>query len=327
MSHPIGEEILSSEVDVIAGAQLSGGDLAAVLGEVDGLYGAGTSQHVRNGARLRVIGVTSSGVEGIDVDAATEAGIVVVNAAGAQSGAVAEHAIAMMLSLSKLIGICDRRMHSNERYIDRTFFRDPSGPGMPREVNGKTVGIVGFGFVGRAIATKCQAGFGMRVLAYDPFVGPCEATNVGAQLVDDLETLLHAADFVVVTAPLTDATHHLISTRQLSQMKDDAYLINVARGAVIDHDALVGTLRAGRIAGAGLDVFDPEPLPDGHPLFTMENVVLTPHIAGWVEEALPRLAATTAQAMLDVLRDVPPTRMVNPDVWPTRRKGPRWRCD
>lgn len=157
--------------------------------------------------------------------------------------------------------------------------------------------------------------FGMRVLAYDPYFDPSEAERLGVTLVEELDELLGASDFVSLNCPLTPATQQLIGADQLSAMKPTAYLVNAARGPVVDTAALVKALEGGAIAGAGLDVTDPEPLPEGHPLFDLDNVVLTPHIGGISAESLARNAVATSNDVLAVLGGRRPKKLANPGVW------------
>jgi D-3-phosphoglycerate dehydrogenase len=247
----------------------------------------------------------------------------VVFSAGAQYTAVAEHAIGLMLSLAKRIGWSDRAFRREKRYQDRARFAGSGWPGFPQEIGGKTLGILGFGFIGRDLARKARAGFDMSVLAYDPYFDPIEAERQGVTLFRrpaELPELLRRSDFVVLSLPLSAESHHIIGEAELRQMKPSAYLINVSRGGTVDPDALLRALREGWIAGAGLDVFEPEPPPDHHPLFELENTVLSAHIGGWVAEAMPRLAQTAAREMLAVLRGERPLRLANPEVWPRLRE-------
>ena len=242
--------------------------------------------------RLEVIGFPGSGFESIDTAAATRAGVAVVYAAGSQYAAVAEHAIGLMLSLAKRIGFADRQMHAERRFPPREAYSGDGWPGFPHEIDRKTVLILGFGFIGRDLARKCRAAFDMTVLAYDPYFDPMEAERQGVRLSrrrSELPELIGQADFVVLCLPLGAETRHIVGAEELRAMKPGAYLINVSRGGTVDEAALIDALRQGRIAGAGIDVFDPEPALDDHPFFSMDNTVVTPHIGGWVREALPRL--------------------------------------
>jgi len=321
MLHPDGEALLRSEVEVIEGWTLGDAERAGALARAHGLAGglACSADDIRNGPHLQVLASYGSGFELIDVEAATAAGILVVNAAGAQYNAVAEHAVGLMLALVKRIAWSDRTLHATRSFVDRMQFTGEGWPGWPTQLRGKTLGIVGFGFIGRDLAEKCRLAFDMRVLAFDPFFDPDEAARQHVTLVDDLEELLGRSDFVSLHQPLTAATTRAFGEKQFSAMKPTAYLLNLSRGGTVDTDALVRALDAGAIAGAALDVFDPEPLSDGHPLYGFENVVLTPHIGGWVAESMSALATTTAREVLRALRGDRPFRLVNPEAWASRR--------
>jgi len=314
--HPEAMELLHTEVDVVLGLNLEPVHRMEALARCHGLIGGGTAEHVADGRCLEVIGIPGSGSEHIAVAAATAAGVAVVNAAGGQHSAVAEHAIGLMLSLAKRIALSDRLFHTEKRFFGRDHFTGTGWPGFPQEIGGKTVGIVGFGFIGRDLARKCRLGFDMEVLAYDPYVDPDEAARQGVELLPRLDDLLARSDFVSLHLPLTDDTRHIMGEAQFRRMKPTAYFVNVSRGGTVDEGALLKALDERWIAGAGTDVFDHEPAPDGHPLFGRDDVVLTGHIGGWVVEAVPRLAVIMAREMLTVLRGERPWRFVNPEVWP-----------
>jgi phosphoglycerate dehydrogenase-like enzyme len=182
-------------------------------------------------------------------------------------------------------------------------------------LTGKTLGIVGYGFVGRTLAGMCRAAFNMKVLVFDPLFDPIEASRQGVEMIDDLGDLLGRCDFVSLNAPLNEHTRGMIGAAQLKLMKKSAYLINTGRGPIVDTDALVQALRERMIAGAGLDVTDPEPLPPGHPLFDLDNVILTPHLAGNAPETFRASAVTASGLALDVLRGKRPLHIVNPAAW------------
>jgi len=324
MIDPSGAELLAKEVDVIDGRTLGPGD-AGLMAQIHGIYSqpgipehfaVTTGEQMDRAPKLEVIGVNASGFDWIDTVAATERGIAVVYAAGAQFNAVAEHAIGLMLSLAKRIGVSDRHLRS-EAYPPLQHFTGDGWPGFPQEIDSKTIGILGYGFVGRDLAHKCRTAFNMRVLAYDPYYDPIEALRTGVTLSrkrNELAELLGQCDFVALTLPLNDETHHIVGAPELTAMKPSAYLINMSRGGTVDETALIQALQEGRIAGAGVDVFDPEPASQDNPLFHMENTVVTPHIGGWVREAMPRLVAITVDGMLAVLRGERPNRLANPEV-------------
>ena len=260
--------------------------------------------------QLEVVFVPSAGTDVIDLDAATERGIAVVNAAGNNYVSVSEHAVGLMLSLTRLIARTDRVAHADQRSVSTMAL------GTPGIVHGKTVGVIGFGFIGREVARICTTAFGMRALAYDPYANPIEAERLGVELVDDLADLLGASDVVSMHSPLTPTTRNLLGRAQLAAMKPTAVLLNTSRGGTVDTEALVEALQEGRIAGAGLDVTEPEPLPEGHPLYSMENVVLTPHSGGSAPEMVARAGAMSASDTVRALRGDRPTNLVNPQVWP-----------
>jgi D-3-phosphoglycerate dehydrogenase len=213
--------------------------------------------------------------------------------------------------------------HAERRFYGRDHFSGTGWPGFPQEIGGKTVGIVGFGFIGRDLARKCRLGFDMDVLAYDPYVDPDEVARQGVEHVARLDDLLARSDFVSLHLPLNAETRHIMGEAQFRRMKPTAYFVNLSRGGTVDEAALVRALDEGWIAGAGTDVFDEEPAPDGHPLFGRHDVVLTGHIGGWVVEAVPRLACIMAREMLTVLRGERPWRFVNPEVWPRLQERQR----
>jgi len=262
-------------------------------------------------SRLRVIFVPSSGTDAIDLEAATARGVAVVNAAGNNLAAVAESTVGLMLSLQRKVAIADRLAHREGRLPQVSEIG-----GHPGILRGRTIAIVGFGYIGREVGRICREALGMQVLAFDPFFDPIEARRLGVTLVDDLDALLRRADIVSVHTPLTDQTRHMIGSEQLESMKPSAYLINTARGGIVDTEALVRALRDGEIAGAGLDVTEPDPLPAGHGLFALDNVILTPHLAGTAPELLPSAVRTASEGALAVLRGRRPRNLVNAEVWP-----------
>jgi D-3-phosphoglycerate dehydrogenase len=263
---------------------------------------------------LRVIITPTSGTEHVDIDAATARGVAVVNAAGANYVEVAEHVIGLALSLLRLIAIPDRAAHRDQRQSTNAQLFDVVG--LPTFLSGKTLGVIGFGFIGREVARIASQGFRMNVVAFDPYFDPVEARRQGVTLVPDLATLLVDSDVVSVTCPLTAETRGLIGARRLSLMKPSAILVNCSRGGTVVTDDLVAALRSGTIAGAGLDVTDPEPLPPGHDVFALDNVVLTPHVAGVSAESLVAQSVQSARDGMMALEGKRPFHLVNPAVWP-----------
>lgn len=240
--------------------------------------------------RLRVIGRAGVGVDNIDVQAATERGIAVFNAPSGNTTSAAELTLALMLAAVRKVVAADRSMRAGE--WNRKQFRGS-------ELHGKTLALVGAGRIGGEVARRARA-FGMKVVAYDPFLQDERAKDLGIEPVS-LEDALARGDVISLHVPLTDATQGLIGAEELTRMRPDAVLVNAARGGVLDEDALADALRDGRIAGAALDVYSAEPLPPDHPLRTLENVVLTPHIGAATREAQHNVAYEVAEAVRDAL--------------------------
>ena len=247
--------------------------------------------------RLRVIARTGVGVERVDLDTATARGIAVVVTPGAGAVAVAEGAIAMAMHLVKRFGRLTDLVRSG-RWADR-------GSVAVGDLAGSTLGVVGFGRIGQHAATL-GAALGMKVLAYDPVAEPPAALRCGT-----LAELLSRSDVITLHLPLTPDTHHLIDTESLAMTKPGAILVNCGRGSLVDNDAALQALVDGRIAGVGLDVFDPEP-PQHHPLFDHPDVVLTPHLMGLSKQATATTFTVAATGVVDVLDGREPAAVANP---------------
>jgi D-3-phosphoglycerate dehydrogenase len=264
---------------------------------------------IRRGSGLQVIGRYGVGIDNIDVAAATERGIPVTNVPEYCTDEVAEHAIALMLTLARRTAVYDASVRAGGWDI---------AIGMPiHRLAGRVLGIVGFGHVGRAVASRAS-GLGLRVVVTDRSLTATEAASAGVESVE-LDDLLVSSDVVSLHVPLTRQTRHLLDAPRLALMKPGALLINCARGGVVDLDAITDSLRTGHLAGAGLDVFDPERLPPDHPLMSMANTVLTPHVAFYSEESISELQRQATQNVMDVLAGRP-ANLVNPEVLsgPTR---------
>jgi D-3-phosphoglycerate dehydrogenase len=288
------------------------------LPRADAVHAMGITGHLPFGAdmmerapSLRVVFIQAAGTDMIDVRAATERGILVLNAPGANAPAVAEHAVGLMLALTRQIAETDRYSHRTKEWARMRM----SGPRPLSLLAGKTLGVIGFGFVGRTVARICQTGFGMRTVGFDPNFDVLEARRLGVTLLPELSELLQTADIVAMAIPLTAQTRHLIDATALSQMKSSALLINVGRGGTLDTDALVSACGNGTIAGAGLDVCEPEPLPPDHPLFALDNVVLTPHCGGASAEVLLPTAVTASELAVEALHGHRPRHLINPEAW------------
>jgi len=260
---------------------------------------------------LKVISTYSVGYDHIDIEAATKRGIYVTHTPGVLTDAVAEFTVGLLLAVTRRVLEADRTIRANEWNKPwNPFFL--TGP----ELKGKTLGIIGFGRIGVAVAKKVQ-GFEMNVIYYDVYRKEDVEKELGVKYVD-LETLLKTSDFVSLHVPLMKETYHMIGEKELKMMKPTAYLINTARGAVVDTDALIKALEEGWIAGAALDVFEQEPLPPNHPLTKFKNVVLAPHIASATIEARQRMAELAANNLVAVLKGEMPPALVNKDVLKVR---------
>ena len=268
----------------------------------------GTAELMARCPELLVMSTSGAGYDPVDVAACTAAGVLVVNQSGANAEAVAEHTIAMILSLTKNILQTDRSLRK-ERGVDRETFKG-------RNAQGRTVGIIGLGQVGRRVARLCGAGLEMRVLAYDPYLTEAECQARGAMPVA-LETLLAQADFVTLHCPLSAETRSLIGPRELALMQPDAFLINTARGGIVDESALAAALETQQVAGAGIDVWTVEPPLLEHPLLTFDNVIATYHTAGVTVDSRHTMAQWNAEQLVQIFQGHYPPRLVNPEAWET----------
>jgi len=251
--------------------------------------------------RLKVIARYGVGIDRVDVGEATGRGIVVTNTPGANSAAVAELTIALVLSLArKLIAAGEAVRHGEWPAMNGIGIR------------GKTVGLIGLGSVGREVARRLK-GFACNILAFDPFIEPEIADEYGVRLVP-LEELLGHADFVSLHAPATDLTLGMVNQEFLGRMKTGAFLINTARGALVDEQALMSALGSGRLQGAALDCFSREPPDKDNPLLRHPQVIATPHIAAHTDEAVNRMGWAALENCLAVLRGERPLHIVNPGV-------------
>src|SRR6201995_16431 len=265
------------------------------------------SDLLRRSPSLLIVSSNGAGYDPVDVDACTAAGVIVVNQSGGNAHSVAEHALAMLITLSKRIIQADRVLR-REANIDRNTL-------MGNEVHGKTIGIVGVGNVGRRIAALCKGLLNMNVLAYDPYLSATEMAERGGEKVA-LDDLLRRSDFVSISCPLTKDNRGMIGARQFALMQPHAYFITTARGFIHDEAALAEAVRNKQIAGAGLDVWAKEPPPPDHPLLQFDNVIASPHTAGVTREARENMGRIAAEQVLDALDGKRPPRIINPEVWP-----------
>jgi D-3-phosphoglycerate dehydrogenase len=263
---------------------------------------------LRRAPNLLIVSSNGAGFDPVDVEACTAAGVVVVNQSGGNANSVAEHALGMLLTLSKRILEADRALRRDPN-VNRNAL-------MGTEAQGKTIGIVGLGNVGRRIAELCKGLLRMNVLAYDPYLSATEMAARGGEKVE-LDELMRRSDYVSISCPLTKDNRNMIGARQFALMQPHAYFITTARGFIHDEAALADALRNKQIAGAGLDVWAKEPPPSDHPLLQFDNVLASPHTAGVTKEARENMGRIAAEQVLDALDGKRPPRIINPEVWPS----------
>jgi D-3-phosphoglycerate dehydrogenase len=255
--------------------------------------------------RLRVVIRHGAGLDMIPLEAATRAGVLVANVPGANARSVAEHVIFCAMALARRFRVIDRELRSTGWHAARAH------ADATHEISGKTLGLIGLGHVGREVHTLAKA-FGMAVIAFKP-----SSANLPAGVaLKPLESVITEADFLVLCCPLNNETRGVMNRARLSLMKRTAFLINVARGAVLVEDDVLQALSDGTIAGAALDVFSEQPLAERHPLFAKENVLLSPHLAGITEESMARMGVGVAEEVLLVLKGGLPVNLVNPAALP-----------
>ena len=257
--------------------------------------------------RLMTISRTGAGFDNVDLPAATRKGIIVSSSLGSNTTTVAEHVLALILALSKRLSALDRELRKGNFRIRYAY--------LPGDLRDKTLGVVGFGRIGREVARACHAAFGMKVVAHDEYL-PEEARKACPAWVEftGLEELCRRADVITIHVPMTAETRGLIDRRLLSVMRPGSFIINTSRGGVIHETELAEALRSGTIAGAGLDVFDEEPPRPDNPLLGLDNVILTPHAAALTRECVVRMAVLGAERVVDLFQGFLPDNVANPEV-------------
>ncbi|MCS7133270.1 MAG: D-2-hydroxyacid dehydrogenase [Candidatus Caldarchaeum sp.] len=294
-------EILRSsgfEVDLRPG--ISTAELESLVSNYDVLVVRGrtkvTSRVIEKGVPvLKVVGRAGVGLDNVDLEAAAKHGVKVVNTPESSTNSVAELVIGLMIAVARKIAWCDKVMRVGKW---------PKGEAMGVELAGKTLGVIGFGRIGRKVAEIAHA-MGMKIIAYDVIEIPKEVLAKTETRMVTLEELLRNSDVITLHVPLTPETRHLINAEKIAMMKPSAILINASRGEVVDEEALVDALKNGRIAGAGLDVYEKEP-PTGSKLLELENVVLTPHIGAQTAEAQEAAATMLAKKIIEVFAGLKP---------------------
>jgi D-3-phosphoglycerate dehydrogenase / 2-oxoglutarate reductase len=252
---------------------------------------------------LKVISRTGAGVDNVDVPAATCRKIRVLNTPTANSISVAEHALAMLLAMSKQLAFLDASIRQGNFKARRLY--------LPVDIEGKTLGLIGCGNIGRLFAQKCRDALHMRTIAFDPFL---KVAPPGIELCPTIPAVLSQADYVSLHVPYSPETKNLIAQKELAQMKPSAFLINTSRGGIIDEAALAQALNAGTIAGAALDVFEAEPPKPDNPLLSCQGLLLTPHSAALTRECVLRVALCAAQGIVDHLSGRIPEFVFNKEV-------------
>ena len=321
VAHPVFLETVAAQPDIELhklANDSADGDVAPVMAaahayQIDSTRAAIPQKYWANAAllarnpNLLLVSTNGAGYDTVDVAACTAAGVLVVNQSGANREAVAEHALGLILNLSKRIAETDRKMRSGVKVDREGYIGD--------EVAGKTLGVIGIGNTGSTLTKKCVAALDMPVLAYDPYVDEATIAAYGATKVG-FDELLARADYVSMHCPRTEETQHMMDAAAFANMKPSAYFISTARGGIHDEAALYGALTGGQIKGAGLDVWDPEPPEPDHPLLTLDNVIASPHTAGLTFTARENLGQWAAEQLIDMLNGNRPPRLINPDAWP-----------
>ncbi len=300
----LGVELLRDNFEVELGLEMSDAELRERIGEFDAILIRSatkmTPELIELAANLKVIGRAGTGVDNVDIPAATRRGIIVANAPESNSVAAAEHTLALALALFRNVPRADVSLV--EGRWDRAKFKGA-------ELYGKTLGVIGFGRIGQLVAQRAQS-FEMEVVAFDKFVSAERFRELGVEGAESVEELLGRADLVTLHVPKTPETIDLIGTETIAQMKDGARLVNCARGELVDLDALLAGLESGKLAGAALDVFPTEPFTE-HPLFAREDVVVTPHLGASTAEAQDRAGVVTAEQVTAALSGGVVTNAVN----------------
>ena len=282
-----------SDIEAVSTGTLDKAELASVLPEYHAIIVRSptklTKELIEAGKNLKFIGRAGVGVDNIDVDSATARGITVMNSPGGNTISTAEHTIAMLMALARRVPQADRSIRA-QRW-DRSELKGV-------ELSGKTLGVIGLGRVGREVARRMLA-FAMKVIAVDPYVTEESAAELGVELVD-MDTVLRSSDFITIHVPLGSETRGMISQAEIDRMRDGVFLINCARGGVIDEASVGAALDSGKVAGIALDVYEKEP-PGAHPLFGHERSVFTPHLAAATRDAQIRVAVDVARTVADAL--------------------------
>lgn len=273
-----------------------------------------TRELLADASNLLTISRTGAGVDNVDLEAATEKGVIVTSSLGVNTGSVMEHCLALMMSLFKRLPLMDREVRKNNfgiRYKN-----------IPSDLNGKTLGLVGFGRIGSLLARACNTIFDMRVLAFDEYLPePVKAEYGDWVRFTGIDEVSREADVISVHIPMTADTKGMFDKAFFGKMKPSAFFINSSRGGVVNEADLIAALQGNVIAGAGLDVFEHEPIKPDSPLLALDNAILTPHTAALTSECVLRMAVSGAERVVDLFDGAAPVNVANPDVL----QHPRWK--
>lgn len=304
-------EILANEVEVVVAPNRNEETILNMVEDFDALLNRTTRigrEIIEKGKNLKVIGSHGVGFNLIDVETATKNGICVVNAPGANSQAVAEFVVAMMLALTRNLIMSDYVQRVERRFDKRDQLTG-------NDLFQKTISIIGMGQIGRKVAKICAAGFDMRVIGYDPYVSEEDMAANGTTKSDNIEFLFQEGDFVSVNCPYTKEVEGLVDKTKFDLMKRDAFLINCGRAEIVNQQDFIDALRTKQIAGAAIDVFWEEPPRKDSPIFDLPNLIATPHMASFTNQSSDLVSKTVATDILRVLRGEKPLNLVNKSVF------------
>ncbi len=306
---PAVREKLEPVADLVIGGSLEtlpGVDAVVINNIID----ASATLFDQAGPSLRAVCRPGIGIDNVNLQDATARGILVINTPDAPTESTAEHAVALLMAMAKRVVVG----HNQVTRWDRTNT-------LGLELKDRTLGVVGYGRIGRRVVEICGAGLRMKVLVFDAFLpASVEINQHGAERVNSLQELLERSDVLTLHCPSTPETYHLIGKKELHTLRKGAYLVNASRGPVLDEAALIEALSEGHLAGAAMDVFDPEPPAPDNPLLTMPNVIATPHIASSTDRGVYLMSHGVADQLLQLFRGERPPHICNPEAWSARRK-------
>ena len=304
-----GKNLLDGKVDTMEAFCNKVSEKEPLMDQADGLFLGNQKldgEVLRRHPNIRFIAKQGSGVDNIDLKTATELRIPVVISEGANARSVAEHVMMLILAANRRLPLYSRAVKNGNFDIRSTC--------QSRELQGKILGLIGYGRIGKSVG-NCATAFGMKIAVYDPWVEPEKIKDEGYVYCATLKELLRISDTISIHVPLTEQTKGMIGEDALKQMKKDAVLVNCSRGGIVDEKALYEALKSGRLFAAGLDVFEEEPANVNNPLFTLENVVVTPHCAALTKESSGLMSRKTAEGILAVVAGQKWQGVANPEVF------------